>query len=976
MKFKFSCLLLLLSFASLYAQNRNHVGGDLIVQLKPKAQIQTTIAHFSRLNGQSAKLRAVEELSAPLRIWLLHFDDQSANENEVLDKIRQIPSVQAAQFNHFISLRETVPSDPNFSAQWQWVNTGQNGGNEDADVDADLAWDLTTGGTTADGKEIVVCVMEGANRNNPDLQGNLWFNTAETPGNSLDDDNNGYVDDYNGWNSSNNNDNIPSAAHGTQVSGMIGAKGDNGQFVAGINWNVKIMHVLVGGLNEANVVKAYTYPLVQRKRFNESGGTQGAFVVVTNASWGIDGGDPAESPLWCSFYDSLGVEGILSCGATANNNVNIDQVLDLPTACPSEYMVAVTATNNKDVRTFSGFGTTHVDVGAPGESIVTLSTNGGPSTTSGTSFASPLVAGIVALLYSAPCSSIGQQAIENPAATAILIRDAIFGGVDIIPNLVDETKYGGRVNAFNSLNLILQNCGPCPAAYSINFSEIQDNSVQLNWQSSDSTLHTNIRYRKIGDPDWIVFEAITSPFQLQNLEPCNNYELQLEEICASDSSGYSSSYFFSSEGCCVSPANPIVSGTSQSSALFSWEPVYAANSYNVQLTSNGIAEIITDITDPFLQLNNLQSCTEYQVQVQTVCDTGATDFTLPIEFETFGCGACIDLSYCQSTIGQTQFEWIDNVTIASINNTSGSNDGYGDFTSTDGGTDLQTYTSNIIILTPGYSASGTFPETFTVFIDFNQDGDFNDSGERTFDSANTTTATTGNIVIPGNAVLGSTRMRVSMNWNGQVSGACSSLVAGEVEDYCINIVAGTPPNCFIPNDLALTDTTTTTASLAWASVDDANSYSLRYRKSGLSNWTTVEATMNSLELTQLLECTEYEVEIRCNCTGTNSGYSDSFFFTTTCTPSANFEALEAKLGIQVSPNPFEREFSIGFQLDSPQTVDIQLLDVLARELGSKHQLLSAGPNQVKFDGSELPSGVYFVKIKVEQGELSKRIVKQ
>ena len=100
-------------------------------------------------------------------------------------------------------------------------------------------------------------------------------------------------------------------------------------------------------------------------------------LLMVNGEWGIDNGDPASAPLWCAFYDTLGFYGILNCGATANNNVNIDVVGDLPTACGSDYMISVTATNSADLRTFSGYGQTTIDIGAPGASVVTTANGGG-----------------------------------------------------------------------------------------------------------------------------------------------------------------------------------------------------------------------------------------------------------------------------------------------------------------------------------------------------------------------------------------------------------------------------------------------------------------------------------------------------------------------------------------------------------------------------------------------------------------------
>ncbi len=975
MKYLLASWLLLITFATTYAQKAPHVPGDLLIQLKSGQNIRETVANLSKQLSIGAEITIVEELSKPLRIWLLHFDPTSVNEESLLARARNEDNIQAVQFNHFISLRETTPDDPNFGTQWQWVNTGAGGGTPDADVDADLAWDITTGGTTANGKEIVVCVLEGANRAHPDLQGNLWFNEAEIAGNGIDDDNNGYLDDYNGWNSLNDNDVIPSSSHGTQVSGMIGAKGNNGQFVSGINWEVKIMHVLVGQLNEANVVKAYTYPLVQRRIFNQSGGAEGAFVVATNASWGIDGGDPADSPLWCAFYDSLGVEGILSCGATANNNVNIDQVLDLPTACPSEYMVAVTATNNQDVRTFSGYGTTHIDVAAPGGGIVTLSTNGGPSTTSGTSFASPLTAGIIALLYSAPCSNIGEQAITDPAATALLIRDALYSGVDIVPNLVNETKYGGRVNAFNSLNVLLtQSCGPCPKAYNVSISDLIDISANIAWTSSDSTLQSDLRYRLVGSPAWITVLSVSSPFSLGNLSGCSNYEFQLEEICNADSSGFSNSYYFATEGCCLPPTNFTVSNITTNSALASWEPVFAANSYNISLNGPMGSQLFTNINSNSFDLAGLDICGTYNVQIQTVCDTGATVFTEPISFTTTGCGACLDLNYCPFSFGanNTELEWIENVTIGNIDNTSGDNGGYGFFPAAT--TDLLTYSSNSISLTPGYPV-GVYPEWFVVYLDLNQDGDFLDTGEKVFDAGNITTVTvTGNIVIPGNAILGSTRLRVMMRWNTQVTNPCNGFAAGEVEDYCVTIVEGTAPDCQIPTNLLVSDTTMTSAVLTWNSDDVATDFSLRYRKTGTLPWTTMTANTNTFEMTALEVCKEYEAQVRTNCTGINSDYSGSTYFKTLCLSRTN-EALENQMGVRIAPNPFADEFFVNFDLTEAQAIEIEISDVWGRKMFDKKQFTLAGSHQIKLN-PDLAAGVYFVKIKVEAGEIVKRIIKQ
>jgi hypothetical protein len=367
------------------------------------------------------------------------------------------PHVRAAQLNHTVKERETVPNDPNFGQQWHHVQSG------DHDIDSELAWDVTTGGTAGNGARIVVAVLEGggSNFNHVDLIDNHWVNLLEIPNNGIDDDENGYVDDYDGWNSGDDNDNINAGGHGTSVSGMIGAVGDNGIGGSGVNWDVDIMQIdMPNGLSEGNVIASYEYPKVMRDFYNETQGSKGAFVVATNASWGIDQANPENYPVWCAYYDELGASGILNCGATTNQNLNVDAVGDMPTACGSNYMVSVTATNDNDVRTFSGYGATTIDLAAPGDQVYLPNGSAGYGNTSGTSFASPCVAGAIALIYSVPCPGLASLALSNPQGAADLVLGYLYEGTDLVPNLEDEVVTGGRLNVANSVELALAGCGP------------------------------------------------------------------------------------------------------------------------------------------------------------------------------------------------------------------------------------------------------------------------------------------------------------------------------------------------------------------------------------------------------------------------------------------------------------------------------------------------------------------------------------
>jgi hypothetical protein len=140
--------------------------------------------------------------------------------------------------------RRNIPDDTQFDQQWSLNNTGQSGGTIDADIDAIEAWDISTGGVTPLGDTIVVAIVDGGMLlTHADLIPNLWTNLGEIAGNGIDDDNNGYIDDIHGWNAYSSNGSIPSDGHGTHVAGIVGAKGNNGTNVSGVNWDVKLMAI-------------------------------------------------------------------------------------------------------------------------------------------------------------------------------------------------------------------------------------------------------------------------------------------------------------------------------------------------------------------------------------------------------------------------------------------------------------------------------------------------------------------------------------------------------------------------------------------------------------------------------------------------------------------------------------------------------------------------------------------------------------
>jgi hypothetical protein len=499
--FLFFTLLTIFSFG----QEENIRPGELLVQFRPEIDESVYINSFAQYGVEKAQL-----LSDLMNIWLVIYDVEKVADSEMLSLTKNHYAVKEAQFNHVVQLRggddlvaetlealnavTTFPNDTRFNEQWALHNTGQTGGVPDADIDAPEAWDFTTGGLTSLGDTIVVAIVDGGlDLNHNDM--NYWINWGEIPGNGIDDDGNGYIDDHRGWNAYNNNGNVPSNTHGTHVSGIAGAKGNNNLGVSGVNWNVQVMPIAGSSGNEATVVAAYGYALKMRWLYNTTNGQQGAFIVSTNASFGVDYGDPANYPLWCAIYDSLGVQGVLSCGATANLNINIDVTGDVPTACPSPWMIAVTNTTHNDVKnTGAAYGATTIDLGAPGTSILSTVPGNSYSSLTGTSMATPMVTGAIALMFAAANSGIMESYKLDPAQGAIVFRDFLFAGTDPIPSLQGITVTGGRLNVFNAILPLLSPPDTIPPTTVTDLAVIDptSNSLTLSWTAPLDTSQNGV----------------------------------------------------------------------------------------------------------------------------------------------------------------------------------------------------------------------------------------------------------------------------------------------------------------------------------------------------------------------------------------------------------------------------------------------------------------------------------------------------
>lgn len=457
---------------------------------------------------------------------------------EGLTKFKHSPAVLAVEPNYVVRVIEPVPTpppdfdasstessgatpvtpnDPMFPSQWGLAR-----------IRAPEAWTTTTGNSN-----VVVAVIgdTGVNYRHEDLWANMWRNPGEIPGNAIDDDGNGYVDDVHGWDAVGEDgdpmdegiNGVPSnyRYHGTACAGIIGAVGNNGRGLAGVNWSVELMVVRGTGTDNltliTDTIEGFEYVILMKRR--------GVNIRATSNSYYSD--PNVYSQALRDAIDAAGNEGILHVFAAANDGRDIDVNPRYPAAYNSPSIVSVAASAmNDNLPSFSNWGRTNVDLAAPGESIVTVSgatTNGYISNFGQTSGATPFVAGAVALLAAA-----------NPTATAADIKTALLETVDVLPAFTNKMVSNGRLNVARAMERLGRNVPPAffapledrtvPVAFTTTFTAEVGGSRPLRYQwrfngsaipeATNSTFSvTNVSFSNRGDYSVAVsnaFGAVTS----------------------------------------------------------------------------------------------------------------------------------------------------------------------------------------------------------------------------------------------------------------------------------------------------------------------------------------------------------------------------------------------------------------------------------------------------------------------------------
>ena len=396
----------------------------ILVRFKDKT-VQSVMASVH----SSLRAKVVKRFNLVKNLQLVKLP-RGVSVEEAIQRYCSHPSVLYAEPVYYVRILQTYPNDPYFEYQWGLHNTGDLGGTEDADIDAPEAWDITTGSD-----EVVVAVIDtGVDYTHEDLAANMWQNPNEIPNNKKDDDGNGYVDDIYGIDTYNNDsDPKDDHFHGTHVAGIIGAVGNNGKGLVGVNWRVKIMALKFlssegeGTIDDA--IECFEYVANMKDR--------GVNIVATNNSWGDYFYSQA---LYDAIYAHL-QKGILCITAAGNDAIDNAFFPTYPASFYLPNLISVAATNMFDeLAEFSNYGRRMVHLGAPGEDIASTILDNNYAFASGTSMAAPHVAGLAALLKA-----------EDPSRDWKAIRNLILSGGDTIEPLVETTITGKRLNAYGSL---------------------------------------------------------------------------------------------------------------------------------------------------------------------------------------------------------------------------------------------------------------------------------------------------------------------------------------------------------------------------------------------------------------------------------------------------------------------------------------------------------------------------------------------
>ncbi|QIL76098.1 S8 family peptidase [Hymenobacter sp. HDW8] len=409
---------------------RDYVANELLVKFKPGLSAEAKANALARISGKvSEKIltKAMERAGEKEGLMVVHTPLQAL---EAMSKMKGGPEIEFAEPN-YIYQHAAATNDTYVANGSLWGIDGNLFGSR-----ASTAW---AAGHTGSANVVIGIIDEGVQFDHPDLVGQVWTNPYDKA-DGVDNDGNGYIDDIHGWDFDGNDNSVYDGTtrgsmddHGTHVAGTIGAKANNSAGVAGVNWNVTMISTkFLGrrGGTTANAVKAVDY-------LNDLKDRHGLNIVASNNSWGGGGFSQALS----DAVDRANTRNILFIAAAGNGGSdgvgdNNDAVASFPSNLPQANVIAVAAiTSTGGLSSFSNYGATTVDIGAPGSGIWSSTAYNTYSSYNGTSMATPHVSGGAAL-----------YAAAHPGSTAAQIKAAILSSATATPSLAGKTVTGGRLN--------------------------------------------------------------------------------------------------------------------------------------------------------------------------------------------------------------------------------------------------------------------------------------------------------------------------------------------------------------------------------------------------------------------------------------------------------------------------------------------------------------------------------------------------
>ncbi len=422
-------------------RSNNEREPEVLVKFRPDVSLAEIKKILMKNNDQ------VEDIFQQEKGWFSIDDLDNADAKTVAEQYAQMSDVVLyAETNDVIALDDPTdisakdlllrkndsnpiqPNDPMFKDQWALFNSGQAGGKENADLSALKAWVKTQGST-----DVVVAVLDsGVDYTHPDLVANMWLRPDNVP--QYKDNELGTFNDLHGFNATDNqSDPMDDNGHGTHCSGIIGAEGDNDEGIAGINWKVQIMPLKFmgrGGFGTTkDAIEAINYAIDRKQN--------GVNVRVINASWG----STQYSKALEDTIRAAGEAGILFVAAAGNNGTNNDRYKHYPSNYDLPNVISVAALDRNDqLASFSNFGIKTVHIAAPGKDILSTWLNDGYREASGTSMATPYVAGTAALILA-----------SEPKLSVEKLRERIIQSADKIEPLNGKIESGGRLNAAKAL---------------------------------------------------------------------------------------------------------------------------------------------------------------------------------------------------------------------------------------------------------------------------------------------------------------------------------------------------------------------------------------------------------------------------------------------------------------------------------------------------------------------------------------------